>query len=154
MSTVAEPALLSGRALRYLLTVQLFDHGPLTLRQLAQAVEQEGFDIEGRPSKTISDALRWEVAHGRSCGWVAAATGPSGFPDRRSPGSATAPPPCATRPTPGRADQDQHSLNRQARSDNSPSTAIRARVGTGSPGGRDGFVAVTLANRTPRPARR
>jgi hypothetical protein len=65
MATVAERALLSGRALRYLLTLQLFDRGPLTVRQLARAVEQEGFGIEGRPSKTISDALRWEVAHGR-----------------------------------------------------------------------------------------
>lgn len=56
---------LRGRPLRYLLTMLLIERGPLTVAGLAGALEQEGFVLKGRPSKTISDALRCEIAHGR-----------------------------------------------------------------------------------------
>jgi hypothetical protein len=56
---------LRGRPLRYLLTVLLSERGPLGVAELADAVEHEGFALEGRPSKLVSDALRWEIIHGR-----------------------------------------------------------------------------------------
>jgi hypothetical protein len=52
--------------LRYVLVVRLVDAGrTLTVRDLVNGVLADGFDIDGRPSKTISDALRWEVRRGR-----------------------------------------------------------------------------------------
>ena len=65
MEQVLRVEQLSGRPLRYVLTVILSERGPLTVAELAAAIEQEGFPLTGRPSKTISDALRWEIAHGR-----------------------------------------------------------------------------------------
>lgn len=62
-SRSSEP--LRGRPLRYLLTVLLFERGALGVADLADAVEHEGFVLAGRPSKLISDALRWEIVHGR-----------------------------------------------------------------------------------------
>lgn len=57
---------LSGIDLRYLLTLILRGAGrPLTVAELIRAVERAGFAVHGRPSKTISDALRWEIARGR-----------------------------------------------------------------------------------------
>ncbi len=53
-----------GRERRYILTELLWERGPLTVQQMIRLLEDE-FDIGGRPSKTISDALRWEIAHGR-----------------------------------------------------------------------------------------
>jgi hypothetical protein len=58
-------SLLTGRNLRYVLTETLFGRGPTTVADLVVAVAQGGFTVRGRPSKTISDALRWEIAHGR-----------------------------------------------------------------------------------------
>jgi hypothetical protein len=55
----------SGIELRYLLTTYLFDHGPATVGELVEALTYHGFRIGGRPSKSVSDALRWEMAHGR-----------------------------------------------------------------------------------------
>jgi hypothetical protein len=54
-----------GVDLRYLLTAYLFDHGPCTLDELVDALTYHGFHTVGRASKAISDALRWEIAHGR-----------------------------------------------------------------------------------------
>lgn len=59
------PEPLTGRPLRYLLTVLLTDRGPLGIAELTDAVTQEGFVLAGRPSKAVSDALRWEICHGR-----------------------------------------------------------------------------------------
>ena len=55
----------SGRDLRCLLTLALQHHGPLTVARLVEVVEQQGFAIAGRPSKAVSDALRWEIGRGR-----------------------------------------------------------------------------------------
>jgi hypothetical protein len=58
---------LSGLSLRYALVVRLVDaRRVLTTRDLVAALEAEGFEIEGRASKTVSDALRWEVRRGRA----------------------------------------------------------------------------------------
>jgi hypothetical protein len=54
-----------GTDLRYLLTTYLFDHGTATVDELVDSMTYQGFDIGGRPSKSVSDALRWEVQRGR-----------------------------------------------------------------------------------------
>ena len=56
---------LRGRELRYVLTMRLFETHEQTLDQLVRAVRAAGFELDGRASKTVSDALRWEVARGR-----------------------------------------------------------------------------------------
>lgn len=35
------------------------------VRELAEELESRGFAVDGRASKAISDALRWECNHGR-----------------------------------------------------------------------------------------
>lgn len=49
---------LRGVELRYALTMYLFQHGPQTAADLIDALEFQSFDIPGRASKVVSDALR------------------------------------------------------------------------------------------------
>jgi hypothetical protein len=56
---------LNGIELRYVLTMHLAQHGPATIAELIPALNHHGFTVRGRPSKAISDALRWEMEHGR-----------------------------------------------------------------------------------------
>jgi hypothetical protein len=56
---------LRGIELRYALTLYIAQHGRQTVSDLAGALAHQGFSVAGRPSKAISDALRWEVARGR-----------------------------------------------------------------------------------------
>jgi len=56
---------LNGIELRYVLTMHLAQHGPATIAELIPALSHHGFAVRGRPSKAISDALRWEIEHGR-----------------------------------------------------------------------------------------
>jgi hypothetical protein len=57
---------LGSRALRYLVTVILHDVGrSMTVPEVVVAIESLGLRIPGRPSKTVSDALRWEIRKGR-----------------------------------------------------------------------------------------
>ncbi|MEY2591937.1 MAG: hypothetical protein QOJ67_3921 [Acidimicrobiaceae bacterium] len=57
---------ITGLELRYALCVCLLDaRSPLTVPQLVNRVEALGFAVTGRPSKSVSDALRWEVRRGR-----------------------------------------------------------------------------------------
>jgi hypothetical protein len=56
---------LHGIELRYALTMYLIQHGPTTVKQLVDAMEWQGFTVEGRASKQVSDALRWERRRGR-----------------------------------------------------------------------------------------
>ena len=56
---------LRGIELRYALTLYPFQHGPTTIPDLIDALEYQGFDVPGRASKAISDALRWEIGRGR-----------------------------------------------------------------------------------------
>ncbi|OBK33791.1 hypothetical protein A5658_11775 [Mycobacterium sp. 1245111.1] len=57
--------ILSGTNLRYVLTFHLANQGPATVSELIKGLRHHGFSVKGRPSKTISDALRWEIEHGR-----------------------------------------------------------------------------------------
>ncbi len=57
---------LRGRPLRYLLVEIMSEHErPLTVPQLIAACRAQGVVFDGRASKLVSDALRWEVRRGR-----------------------------------------------------------------------------------------
>ena len=56
---------LQGIELRYMLTVNLDIHGSASIFELIEQLEYQGFSIPGRASKTVSDALRWEMRRGR-----------------------------------------------------------------------------------------
>ncbi len=55
---------LRGIELRYALTLYLFQHGPLRVPDLIDALDFQGFDIPGG-AKAVSDSLRWEIGHER-----------------------------------------------------------------------------------------
>jgi len=58
----AEPREIRGRQLRYLLTTILREaQQPLTVAELVERCEYQGVVFTTRPSKLISDALRWEI---------------------------------------------------------------------------------------------
>lgn len=57
--------MLRGTELRYVLTRLIQLLGPVTIPQLLAQLGEWGFTVEGRPSKTVSDALRWEIGRGR-----------------------------------------------------------------------------------------
>jgi hypothetical protein len=40
-------------------------HGPASVTELIGALDHHGFCVSGRPSKAVSDALRWEIERGR-----------------------------------------------------------------------------------------
>lgn len=55
-----------GTELRYLLTSYLLEtRTALRLRDLVRFCTQDGVTFAGRPSKAVSDALRWEIGRGR-----------------------------------------------------------------------------------------
>ena len=56
---------LRGIELRYALTLYLAQHGPSDIPALIDALAYQGFEFDGRASKSVSDALRWEMAHCR-----------------------------------------------------------------------------------------
>ena len=57
--------ILRGIELRYALTVYMQVHGPASVPTLLDALDHWGFGVVGRPSKAVSDALRWEMGRGR-----------------------------------------------------------------------------------------
>jgi len=57
--------MIHGIELRYVLTWYLSHHGPATVGELFDALSDHGFGFRGRPSKAISDALRWEMGRDR-----------------------------------------------------------------------------------------
>ena len=57
--------LLRGTDLRYTLTRLLQVLGPLTVTELCAELDNWGFAVEGRPTKVVSDALRWEMRRDR-----------------------------------------------------------------------------------------
>lgn len=66
MAITTTAPVLAGRQLRYLLTIVLRDASrPLTVAELVGLLERDGRRVAGRPSKTVSDALRWEIGKGR-----------------------------------------------------------------------------------------
>ena len=54
-----------GLELRYVLTLLLLDAGVLTVDDLVRLLRASGFAVDGRASKSVSDALRWEIGRGR-----------------------------------------------------------------------------------------
>ena len=56
---------LRGTELRYTLTNYLLQHGRSSITTLIAALTEQGFIIVGHPPKSVSDALRWEMAHAR-----------------------------------------------------------------------------------------
>jgi hypothetical protein len=60
-----EPLQLRGIELRYALTMHLCLHGPASIAELVDALAWHGFAVAGRASKSISDALRWEMGYDR-----------------------------------------------------------------------------------------
>ena len=58
---------LTGKTLRWVVCVVLFDaRRALTVAEIVTEVKTRGFAIAGtRAGKSVSDALRWEVARGR-----------------------------------------------------------------------------------------
>jgi hypothetical protein len=71
---------LKGIELRYLLAMQLAAHGPATVTEMIAALDRHGFCVRGRPSKAVSDALRWEVGRGRVRRLGRARYGPGSMP--------------------------------------------------------------------------
>ena len=66
MNQAPEPTHIRGRVLRFLITRELQQAGrPLTIPEIVGRLEHQGFTIYGRPSKTVSDCLRWETVKGR-----------------------------------------------------------------------------------------
>lgn len=61
-----DAVVLRGIELRYALTYELAHlDEPLEVDKLVEALEDRGFAVPGRASKTVSDALRWERRRGR-----------------------------------------------------------------------------------------
>ena len=54
-----------GVELRYVLTFYLSQHGEASVSDLVETLDYYNFAAAGDPAKTISDALRWEIRHGR-----------------------------------------------------------------------------------------
>ena len=84
------PGDLRGINLRSFLVLQLADaHGSLTIAELVDRAAASGMRVDGRTSKTISDALRWEVsAAAASSDWLVAPTASAGWPARPNIGCA------------------------------------------------------------------
>jgi hypothetical protein len=71
---------LRGIELRYVLTMNLFHHGHATIAELVDALTEHGFEVDGRPSKCVSDALRWEIRRGRVRRFGRGLYGPGSMP--------------------------------------------------------------------------
>ena len=62
---ILQRKVLRGIELRYMLAQNLSIHGSATMFEMIELLEYQGFAIPGRASKTVSDALRWEMRRGR-----------------------------------------------------------------------------------------
>ncbi|WP_409435666.1 hypothetical protein [Mycobacterium sp. SMC-14] len=71
---------LRGIELRYVLTHYLLHHGTRSIGELAAELDSRGFGVPGRPSKAISDALRWERGRGRAFRRGRGRYGPASMP--------------------------------------------------------------------------
>jgi hypothetical protein len=56
---------LHGVELRYVLTFYMSQNGRASIPDLIEALDYYNFAIPEPRSKAVSDALRWEIAHGR-----------------------------------------------------------------------------------------
>ena len=57
--------MIRGIGLRSVITDHLFRVGPQTIPDILDALAHDNFTVQGRPAKTVSDALRWERERGR-----------------------------------------------------------------------------------------
>ena len=64
-AVVGDRYVLRGTDLRYTLTRLLRLMGQSSVTELVAALEAWNFSVPGRPTKTVSDALRWEMQHER-----------------------------------------------------------------------------------------
>lgn len=65
-ATTTQAPPLRGRALRFVLVDELMGREEMTVAEMVAALaHRHGFDLGGRASKVISDALRWETRRGR-----------------------------------------------------------------------------------------
>ena len=58
--------ILRGIELRYVLALHLAHNGPATVAEMIDALSAQGFSFQGRASKAVSDALRWEMRRERA----------------------------------------------------------------------------------------
>ena len=56
---------LRGRGLRFVMLHEIRRRRVMTVAELVDTLNAEGYELGGRASKVVSDALRWEVARGR-----------------------------------------------------------------------------------------
>lgn len=77
---MTETRLVRGVELRYALTMYLQLNGPTTVGALVDGLERWGLRVDGRASKAVSDALRWEMLHDRVRRLARGRYGPSGMP--------------------------------------------------------------------------
>lgn len=63
-AVVDQALLLRATELRYVATRILRLRGPSTIADVIAELHRWGFTVAGRPSQTMSDALRWEM-----CWW-------------------------------------------------------------------------------------
>ena len=71
---------LRGIELRYVLTATVAKQGVMSVEDLSYELARLGFSVVGRPSKVISDALRWEVGLGRVTRCGRGSYGPGAMP--------------------------------------------------------------------------
>ena len=64
-AVVGDRYVLRGTDLRYTLTRLLRLMGQSSVTELVAALEAWNFSVPGRPTKTVSDALRWEIRRDR-----------------------------------------------------------------------------------------
>lgn len=64
-SSVESNPPLRGRGLRFVLVNELMGRRSMNVREMAAVLEGYGYELGGRASKVISDALRWELRRGR-----------------------------------------------------------------------------------------
>ncbi len=78
---MTDALLVRGIELRYLLTMILARAAhPSTVADLIETLEYQGFRPVGRASKAVSDALRWEIGHGRVRRLARGRYGPGAMP--------------------------------------------------------------------------
>lgn len=56
---------LRGRGLRFVLLDELRRRETMAVADMVAVLDDHGYEVGGRASKIVSDALRWEVARGR-----------------------------------------------------------------------------------------
>jgi hypothetical protein len=74
------PRNVRGIELRYVLTMHLVHHGRATITDLIGALTNQGFAVDGRLSRSVSDALRWKMRRDRVRRFRRGLYGPGSMP--------------------------------------------------------------------------